>query len=333
MPPPPFFPPTDPALLKWQRGPQTQFTNLTAATLGDTGTSKDGFDQAVGQVLAAVPGTLAQARAADQAAGAVGTAASGFNTNGVDALARAVDGDTKTLVNLNDVHQAAISKYAAPPKLPATPNDVNMPDMQIPGGLLGMQNSSNGPLSPSAIVGDLEKVLSGISAFAKGLMAIIDKALLAVPVWGWVLAGIGTVVALLWHGADPKQVPAAKTEQVFELAADGFHHLFMQHYIDLLTVGNLYASLIATGAQREQALQKQYGEARPFQNAITNMTHVIMDLYRVDKQQPVVTTKKLDLMTATTIWNAQNKRGWYPDSVQAAQQIYWQAVNSIIGGK
>lgn len=331
MPPAPFIPPFDPAPFRWTPGPSDQFSRLTASTLGSTATPDDGFDGMVSTYAGLFPLTGKMLDGLEASLEGAQYFATAFDASGLDQLAQQIGADTAALDNMDNDLQAATAQNAAPPALPATPGDVSLPEFQIPGGLLGPSLGPNALTGGANVLGDLKTILEGLGVFAKSLLALVESALLAVPIYGWIAAGVAAVVALLWHGADPNQVPAAMTEQVFELAGDGFLHLFLARYIDLQTLGGLLASLIAEGAKREQALEAQYGEVRPFQQGIQNMTRVIGDLWTKAQSQPSAPTRPLDLTTAANIWNAQSKAGWYPQSVTAAKQIYDSAVNSIIG--
>lgn len=327
----PFAPYPDPSLIRYTPGPKTAFSALTASTLGNAITSKDGFDQQLATVTAALKATEALHQSADQSFNDAVSALPLIDSSGVDSLAHDIGSDAGGLDNLDNALQGSVAKYATVPQLPQTPADVSLPAFNIPGGMLSQPLGSNLPITGSEVGKALGDMIKGISAFGEDVFKVVSSALAAVPIYGWILAGIGIVASLLFHGADPRQVPAAMTEQIFELAADGFHHLFMQHYFDIDTVSSLYASLIEQGVAQENILAKKYGEVRPFRDGITNMTAVINNLFDADKKASPFTAKPLTEPIAIQVWNEQSKAGWYPQSVSAAYTIYLNAVNAVIG--
>lgn len=206
----------------------------------------------------------------------------------------------------------------AAPGTPALPSDPTLSQAPVVAQSIG-----------PTILKDLAGVLKDLGQIGELIGSAVLKILAVIPVWGWILAGIGTLAAILFHGADPNQVPAAKTEQVFERASNGFIKLFRAGMLSKDTTLHLFAGMIAGMTQAETQLEQRYGEVKPFSNAILNATHVINNLAAEVTAAPLPLPRPLDLNVALALFDSMPSAGWYVDSIQEARQIFTQVIQGL----
>ena len=150
-----------------------------------------------------------------------------------------------------------------------------------------------------------------------------------VPVVGAITALVALAVTKLFHfGPDPNNVPAAKVEQTFELAADYINDLYKANYINQATAISLANAMISALGNAELQVSQAIKDSKPFKQGVTHGTAVIsaeINLMRQEPDSPLVSwdaSKAMDVyhITGPNV-NFYNKPGWYPEARQNSMQI------------
>jgi hypothetical protein len=178
--------------------------------------------------------------------------------------------------------------------------------------------------------------LAGAEAAHAGLLGTLSAGSAATIV-GAAIGGIVLAASLIFHGADPNQVPAAKIEQTYEAIADWIQRLFEAGAIDKQTALALFNSLIQGAQQAEYSNPIAQRDPRPFKNGADH-AQMVINKYNVSKVQGAadVTPHGLSLTLANQIvsqWMTQTRigsGGWYPDSVSNAKAVFDVMVNTLI---
>jgi hypothetical protein len=179
--------------------------------------------------------------------------------------------------------------------------------------------------------------LAGAEVATHGGLLGITSATTAATVVGAVISGIVLAASLIFHGADPNQVPAAKIEQTYEAIADWIQRLFEAGAIDKQTALALFNSLIQGAQQAEYSNPIAQRDPRPFKNGAAH-AQMVINKYNVPKVQGAadVTPHGLSSTLANQIvsqWMTQTRigsGGWYPDSVSNAKAVFDVMVNTLI---
>ncbi|HEV2498630.1 MAG TPA: hypothetical protein VGY31_03505 [Terriglobia bacterium] len=145
-------------------------------------------------------------------------------------------------------------------------------------------------------------------------------------------AGLAVLIMELFKGANPLQVPAAKAEQIYEVAADNMLSLEKAGIItEAQSVAGMQA-LITAGQQEEASLQSQIGT--PAVKGSTNLTNVIqaeiVDAEGVSPLPALLTGVTLQEAEAHYYINPSNENGWYPQSVTDADAVTDQLATQFI---
>jgi hypothetical protein len=151
---------------------------------------------------------------------------------------------------------------------------------------------------------------------------------------GALTAGVGAIVAIvasLFHGADPNQVPASKIEQIFEGAADNMYALVKAGILSKSEGAQGIQSFTQAAIAYEQQTASQLRDPRPFQNAINNITKVNQAELQVLMQLPDSNPSGPINFTAAkaAYYTKPNMPGWYPDAIQGAIQATDEYLKSI----
>lgn len=160
--------------------------------------------------------------------------------------------------------------------------------------------------------------------------ASVAAGLTTVSLIGAVALAVFELCKLIFRGADPNQVPAAKIEQVYEVFSLGLQNLYKDGLISQNMCVSCMQSAIS-GAQQAELNAPQYArDARPFNNGITNATNVINADIRTTQTLPPVPLKPLSLAAARAAYGSFPSPGWYPGSVQYGFQLLDSAVSNMI---
>jgi len=170
-------------------------------------------------------------------------------------------------------------------------------------------------------------IIAGAQA-GTGLLGIGLTSGMALP-----LIGIGVAIAALilqlFHGADPREEPAAQMEQIFEAAAD---NLYALQKAGILTAAQSVAAmqeLITAG----QNLETQYsGQLGPWAaKAAANLTSVIQAEFAAAEALPAtVGVVSPTLAIAQRYYLKPGLKGWYAASLTQAGKITDQFVTTFI---
>jgi phosphoribosylformylglycinamidine (FGAM) synthase PurS component len=129
-----------------------------------------------------------------------------------------------------------------------------------------------------------------------------------------IVAVASQIAAMVFHGANPLQVPAAQGEQIFEIWADNLYAVAKAGMLDPAAAAAAMGQLISMGTQYIASLN--VGKAG--QAGIANMTKVINAEISAVQSLPAGATKPIDLTAARALYTRGG--GWYPESVTKAAQ-------------
>jgi|GEM_PF-5494337 len=170
----------------------------------------------------------------------------------------------------------------------------------------------------------------GGTAAASGALVGVSA---AIPIAGAVVAGLALLAGLIFHGADPRQVPASKIEQSFEAAADKLHEMMLAGMISVAqAVAGQQACIAAVRAMMDQ-YHSQLGD-KIYSGTIANVTKVINDQIAQTQAhaalpgvpttlqvQPSSVILEIDPNSASKYYPQDGTAGWYPESVQSGDTL------------
>lgn len=162
---------------------------------------------------------------------------------------------------------------------------------------------------------------------------------------------IAATVSGFFHGADPRQIPAAKIEQAFELAADNLYWLaganknLSEAIISKQEAVDGINLLTQAAIQYEQQASQQYQPASPGQYGALPFSKAIANVQAVNgaEAQAVAGLPDLPLKAGPInfteaqqyFYSREVSAGWYPESIAGAEQLtltYLQSLNrSVVG--
>ncbi len=217
------------------------------------------------------------------------------------------------------------------------------------------------PLNTSQAIGQLSQ-LTAVGAASAPLVATAYNAInflpgvVSVPLVGEIAAAVVAVVMiakLIFKGADPNQVPAAKIEQVYECASNCMGALYAAGLISQATCLSLIGALITGAAQAEDNAPQYAKDPRPFRNGITNATSVLNAAISGVKGMAPIPLKTLTASAVSALCTAApgavpragNPAGtagppfntaaghWYANSVALGLKLTKQATDYLIANK
>jgi hypothetical protein len=161
------------------------------------------------------------------------------------------------------------------------------------------------------------------------------------------------IAKLIFKGADPNQVPAAKIEQVYECASNCMGALYAAGLISQATCLSLIGALITGAAQAEDNAPQYAKDPRPFRNGITNATSVLNAAISGVKGMAPIPLKTLTASAVSALCTAApgavpragNPAGtagppfntaaghWYANSVALGLKLTKQATDYLIANK
>jgi Fe2+ transport system protein B len=150
-----------------------------------------------------------------------------------------------------------------------------------------------------------------------------------IPGLGEAIAGLAKVAAAIFHGADPRQVPAAHIEQVYEVAADKLQHCFLDGMISAAqAVAGMQMFLQAAGQMYAQ-YASQLG-TNIVAKSISHITTVISaTISQTQTAAEPKITKEIDPTILDQYYPQPNTAGWYPDSIETGTQVAAQYLSTL----
>jgi hypothetical protein len=215
--------------------------------------------------------------------------------------------------------------------------------VQTPNGVVGQPiSAAQAQAIASSPVGAITGIATAGATAAKAVSSgsfgfgSIGSTLGSIAIIGGVVAAVIEIARLIFHGADPNQVPAAKTQQVYEAYGLMMQNLYKAGLISQSTCTSLMSAAI-TGAQQAEANLQQSAPAyakdpKPFSNAIAGATRDIQAQISTTQGLAPVPLKPLTLAAAQGAsgeFPTTNGK-WYPGSINLAQQMRDSTVNQLL---
>jgi hypothetical protein len=178
------------------------------------------------------------------------------------------------------------------------------------------------------LVGGVGTAMLGVTAL-KGVTTALHFGTV-VPILD-IVAVAGTIASLIFKGADPRQVPASKIEQVFEAAADKINAAKGAGMITRDQASALMDQFIQMGDQvYQQNPTLGLNTGSPGGKGIANMTSVIQAEKNSSKMQlPDNVTIEINPDAAKGYYPTTGTSGWYSESISAADQVASQALAAL----
>lgn len=164
-----------------------------------------------------------------------------------------------------------------------------------------------------------DAVKSLTESASSGLGAGAVAALAAGPV-GLVAAPVMILLGKIFHGADPRQVPASQIEQAFEAASNNLHYVAKAGMLSRDEAVAGMRVFLQKGDEFYKENEKALGKAG--EKGKANM-HKVIEAEIAVTQQLVATarTRSLDLVAAQALYEKPGKAGWYKESLEAAARL------------
>lgn len=135
-----------------------------------------------------------------------------------------------------------------------------------------------------------------------------------------------SLIGKIFHGADPRQVPASKIEQAFEAAAKNLYALAKAGMITVEQALTGMQSFLQTGLGYYTQMSGQLGKAG--EAGKVTLAQKINEQISKTSILPATTAVPLDLAKAHALY-IQKQPGWYDESVDAATQLTDQYLQSL----
>lgn len=163
---------------------------------------------------------------------------------------------------------------------------------------------------------DAVKSLTGSASTALGAAALAPLA--AGPV-GLVATPIMMLLGKIFHGADPRQVPASQIEQAFQAASNNLNYVAK---VGMISRDEAVAGMrvfLQKGDEFYKENEKALGKAGTAGKA--NMHKVIEAEIAGLRDVASTRTRSLDLVAAQAFYEKPGKAAWYKESVEAAGRL------------
>jgi len=186
----------------------------------------------------------------------------------------------------------------------------------IPSGGTNPGLTSPGQALAAATIGASLGAAATIAAGA-GVATFLPLATIAVaaPIVGAAIALVLLALSFFHGGCGDACINAAKTEQIYESAADNIGAAFRQGLITRVQAITGMKLMIQLGQQHEQ----QYGTKQADKGA-AHLTTIIEELIGGVSSDPQPAPQKFSLEVAREYY-VQPQPGWYPDALQAGAQV------------
>lgn len=149
--------------------------------------------------------------------------------------------------------------------------------------------------------------------------------------WAAVAAPVFILLSKIFHGADPRQVPASRIEQVFELAAVNMHSLVENAFLIPQEVIEACKVLLQKGVEYYAQMSPQLGKAG--EKGAANMGKVVnaeiaaIAALRAPPLKPLVLSEARNSYKSAQGWA--RPPGWYAESIKVADELTDSYLQSI----
>ena len=209
-------------------------------------------------------------------------------------------------------------------------------------GVLGAINA--GPGANQSVFQFAGLAASGIataSAFAASAVSAAAAAgatvsgstafLAAAGPWGALAAGVIAVLAVIFKGADPRQVPASQVEQCFELAGLIVSEASVRGYITPTEASAAQQSFWQLALQYEQQQVAPLG-GNAYSRAVKNLNQVFGVQVQTSNGRAPAAPLALDVEAAVHCFSA-SPPGWYAQSITAGQELARQYFEHLLASR
>jgi len=180
----------------------------------------------------------------------------------------------------------------------------------LAGGVAAAGAAAGGAAAASAAV---SAAATAATTAGGGLLAA------AVPIIGWIAGPVMILLGKIFHGADPRQVPASQIEQAFEAASNNLNYVAKAGMISRDEAVAGMRVFLQKGDEFYKENEKTLGKAGPAGKA--NMHKVIEAEIAGLRDVATMRTRSLDLLAAQTLYEKPGKAGWYKESLEAAARL------------
>lgn len=150
------------------------------------------------------------------------------------------------------------------------------------------------------------------------------------PLVGGIIMGVGGLMALMGKlfGPNPKNVPAAQAEQVFEAASNNAYAVSKAGMVSRADAIAAMRQFLAMGTEYITGLKLGTAGSQ----AVSNMTKTINAEISAAASLPEKATKPLDLAAARAVYTKGG--GWYPAAIEGSRQLtdQWLATVPSVSG-
>jgi len=123
----------------------------------------------------------------------------------------------------------------------------------------------------------------------------------------------------IFHGADPRQVPASQVEQAFEAASNNLNYVAKAGMLSREEAVAGMRIFLQKGDEFYKENEKALGKAGTAGKA--NMRKTIEAEIAGLRDVATTRTRSLDLVAAQTLYEKPGKAGWYKESLGAAGRL------------
>jgi hypothetical protein len=149
----------------------------------------------------------------------------------------------------------------------------------------------------------------------------------AATIVGLVAVPVMILLGKIFHGADPRQVPASQIEQAFEVAA---FNVMAVGRAGMLSRSEVLAAIDFLRKKGEEFYRQTPGLGKAGTKGLANMRMVLnAQVADAGRSVPVTRTKALDLGAAKRLYIPLGKSGYYAESLQAATRLTDQYLSAL----
>lgn len=179
-----------------------------------------------------------------------------------------------------------------------------------------------GVAAASAAMGGAAAVSAAASAAATGAATAATGGLLAaaVPIIGWVAGPVMILLGKIFHGADPRQVPASQIQQAFEAASNNLHYVGKAGMISREEAVAGMRAFLRKGDEFFKESEKALGKAGTAGKAGMHKT-IETEITATQRLVATTRTRSLDLVAAPKLYEKPGKAGWYKESLEAGGRL------------
>jgi hypothetical protein len=156
-----------------------------------------------------------------------------------------------------------------------------------------------------------------------GTGATIVAGIVGGPVAAAAVSKLVKAAEMIFHGADPSQVPASIIEQAYEAAADNLYYLFIKAHMLTRDICIQGINALGQGCQQAEQTAAQAGtvSSQALRRALANAGSVIAaEASGAAAEADAATTQVVDLAKARTYYT-QLQKGWYATAISNANAL------------